>query len=361
MTIEQISIHGLRLGMVIAEDIHNDNAQLLVPKGATVNERILDKLIYFGIKVIPVYSIEKVHGHVVEHTIPLTHSQKIKDSEAFKEFSQTYSKKAETFKYELNDIADRNKEVDVDSMFAGITDILSNSDNTYSIFDMLNNMMNFDDSTYAHSLNVAMIVNILGRWLKLSEDEIKVITVAGMLHDVGKLLIPQEIITKPGKLTNEEYEIIKQHTVKGYRLLIDKGVDDKISMAALMHHEKCDGSGYPLGIKGDKITEFAKMITVVDIYEAMTANRVYRDGVCPFEVIRLYENEGFQKYDTKYLLTFLRGIVDTYINNTVLLSDGNIGEIVLINSKSLSNPIVKVGTEFIDLASKPNLNIIQIM
>ena len=142
---------------------------------------------------------------------------------------------------------------------------------------------------------------------------------------------------------------------------MEKGVDETIARVALMHHEKCDGSGYPLGLKADQISQYAKLITVVDIYEAMKANRVYRDGVCPFEVVRLYEAEGFQKYDAKYIITFLRGIVDTYINNTVSLSDGRTGEVVMINSQSLSNPIVKVGAEFLDLSTLPNVNIVNIL
>lgn len=360
MVVDRITINNVRIGMVIAEDVYNENAQLIVPKGATVNERILQKLVFFSVKWVWVYGTVK-QAKVVEGRLPVTHSEKIRASTEFHEFSAKYEAKTETFKYELNDIADKNADIDIDGLFNTATDMLSGDSNTYHLFDMLHNMLNFDDSTYAHSLNVAMIANILGKWLNLDEKELKTLTVAGMLHDIGKLLVPQEIITKPGKLTPEEFKQIQEHTNKGYKLLTERGIDDTIARVALMHHEKCDGSGYPLGLKGNQISEYAKLITVVDIYEAMTANRVYRDGVCPFEVVRIYESEGFQKYDTKYLMTFLREIVDTYINNTVMLSDGTQGEIIMINQQSLSNPIVKVGAEFKDLSKLPDLNIVNLM
>lgn len=361
LKIERVDLRNVRLGMVIADNVYTAGGQLIVNKGITIDERVLDKLMEFSIKWVLIYSIEKTSGKVVEGHLPVTHSEKLRASEAYKEFSAKYEERTESFRCELNDIANKNADIDIDTMFESSMEMLKSDSNTYHVFDMLHNMMTFDDSTYSHSLNVAMIANILGKWLGMPEEELKVITVAGMLHDVGKLLVPQELITKPGKLTEQEFKTIKEHTTRGYKLLMEKGVDETIARVALMHHEKCDGSGYPLGLKADQISQYAKLITVVDIYEAMTANRVYRDGVCPFEVVRLYEAEGFQKYDAKYIITFLRGIVDTYINNTVSLSDGRTGEVVMINSQSLSNPIVKVGDEFLDLFTMPNVNIVNIL
>ena len=129
----------------------------------------------------------------------------------------------------------------------------------------------------------------------------------------------------------------------------------------LLHHEKCDGSGYPLGLKGNKINDLAKMITIVDIYEAMTANRCYREGICPFEVIKMYEDEGYQKYDPKYLIPFLQGISDTYLHDTVLLNDGRQGEIIMTNKTALSRPFIMIGDEFVDLSRRPDLNIVSIL
>lgn len=361
MLTQYLTLPNLQTGLTIADDIYNSAAQLIVPKGVTITDKVIDKLAFYSIDSVCVYVQEKKEKRIVEQSISLTHSQRVRESAEFLEYSEKFYKANETFTYELNDIANRNISIDVDKLFDSATDILSSTTTSFHVFDMLHNMRNFDDLTYAHSLNVSIIANVVGKWLELNEDDLKVLTVAGLLHDVGKLLIPTHIITKPGKLTANEFHIIKKHPMLGYELLSKQKIDPRISQVALFHHEKCDGSGYPFGASSKDIPAMAKIITIVDIYEAMTADRIYRQGVCPFEVIRLYEAEGFQKYDTRYIMTFLKGIIQTYLHETVQLSDGRIAEIIMINNNSLSNPIVKIDHEFIDLSKYPNLNILSIL
>ena len=105
----------------------------------------------------------------------------------------------------------------------------------------------------------------------------------------------------------------------------------------------------------------AKIIAIVDVYEAMTANRCYRDGICPFQVIRMFEDEGYTKYDPQYMIPFLRGIADTYLHNTVLLSDGTQGEIILTNNTTPSKPSLMVNGAFVDLSMKSGLSIEKIL
>ena len=120
-----------------------------------------------------------------------------------------------------------------------------------------------------------------------------------------------------------------------------------------MHHEKCDGKGYPLGYTSDKIDKFAKIVAIADVYDAMTAARVYRGPLCPFKVIEIFEQEGFQKYDTKYILTFLENVVSTYLSHRVRLSDGREGTIFFINKQKLSRPIIKCDEVVINLLNEP--------
>lgn len=344
-----------------SEDVYRES-QLLIPKGTVVDNEVLNILRYSSIVSVAVYGKDTSQKKTSSVSVPeKTHSEQIRESKSFKEFEENFHETTETFSYTLNDIASRNKDVDIDILFDSANEIMAGETNTYQLMDILSNIRYFDDSTYAHSLNVAMLANILGRWLHMEEHDLKLLTVAGMLHDIGKVLIPPEIIKKPGPLTKEEFEIVKQHSLKGYKLLKGKNVDENICQAALLHHEKCDGSGYPLGLKGDRINELAKLITIVDIYEAMTANRCYREGICPFAVIRMYEEEGYSKYDPKYLLPFLQGISDTYLHNTVLLNDGRKGEIILTNKTAISRPGLLVNGEYLDLTRYPELNIIAIL
>ncbi|MBE5941205.1 MAG: HD-GYP domain-containing protein [Lachnospiraceae bacterium] len=361
MNVIQIMLHKVTLGMTLAEDVYK-GTQLLIQKGTVIDNEVLNILRYSSIVSVAVYG-KDMNASATPSVEPpkQTHSERIRESEPFKIFEEQFQESTEDFSYTLTDIATKNGDVDIDSLFESANEIMAGETNTYHLMDILSNIRYFDDSTYAHSLNVAMLANIFGRWLHMSEEDLKILTVAGMLHDIGKVLMPPEIIKKPGALTPEEYAVIKTHPFKGYQLLKAKNVDELICRAALLHHEKCDGSGYPIGLKTEKIHDVAKIITIVDIYEAMTANRCYRAGLCPFDVIRMFEDEGYTKYDPKYLLPFLQGISDTYLHNTVLLSDGRKGEIIMTNKHHVSRPSIMSGTSYIDLTHHPELKIVAIL
>ena len=222
-------------------------------------------------------------------------------------------------------------------------------------------MRQFDDLTYVHSVNVALIASILGQWLKFSEKDIRILTISGLLHDIGKIMIPNEILTKPGKLTVAEYNIMKQHVNFGYEKVKNQNIDIRIKEACLLHHEKCDGTGYPFGLKSDHIPAVAKIIAIADVYDAMTSPRVYRGPTCPFDVINLFEQEGFQKYDSRYIMIFLRRIAESYLNENVRLSDGRSGKLIYINNHALSRPVVMADGEAIDLRKERYLRIEEIM
>jgi HD-GYP domain-containing protein (c-di-GMP phosphodiesterase class II) len=170
-------------------------------------------------------------------------------------------------------------------------------------------------------------------------------------------MIPSKIITKPSKLTDEEFLTVKTHTLRGYNLLKSQQIDSRIKHAALMHHERCDGSGYPYGFYSEQIDSFAKLVSIADVYDAMTCSRVYRGPLCPFDVVTIFENEGYSKYDPQFIMTFLEGITQTYIHSTVILNNGISGEIIFINKMELSRPVIKAGEQFIDLTEERELQI----
>ena len=138
---------------------------------------------------------------------------------------------------------------------------------------------------------------------------------------------------------------------------MEYNISEAIKESALMHHERCDGSGYPLGIGENRINPYAKIVAIADVYDAMTAARVYRGPLCPFKVISIFETEGLQKYDSHYILTFLEHIANTYMNNRVRLSNGKEGDVVFMNKNSLSKPMIRCGKEFIDLSKETDIYI----
>ena len=236
--------------------------------------------------------------------------------------------------------------------------LLKDTGNSINAFDMVQNLRHYDDSTYAHSMNVGLLCNVFADWLDFDEEEKKTLTVAGILHDIGKTRIPLEIIQKPSRLSEEEYQIIKKHTEYGFAILTE---NYHIRYTALQHHERNDGSGYPLGLVAAHIDEYAKIVSIVDVYDAMTSPRVYRGPTCPFDVINLFEQEGFQKYDSRYIMIFLRRIAESYLNENVRLSDGRSGKLIYINNYALSRPVVMADGEAIDLRKERYLRIEEIM
>jgi len=132
-------------------------------------------------------------------------------------------------------------------------------------------------------------------------------------------------------------------------------------MAVLQHHERADGSGYPYGKSGDQIDNFAMITSIADVYDAMTSDRIYRPRICPFEVMRSFENDGFQKFDPQFLVPLLEQIAEVYMNHTVRLSDDKVGKIVLLNKSELSKPIIQVDDIFVDLSKQRNVKITEIL
>jgi HD-GYP domain-containing protein (c-di-GMP phosphodiesterase class II) len=128
-----------------------------------------------------------------------------------------------------------------------------------------------------------------------------------------------------------------------------------------MHHERCDSTGYPLRLRSDQIDPFAKIVAIADVYDATTSPRVYRGPMCPFEVIDIFEQDGLQKYDPKFILVILENIVNTYLLETVRLSDGNEGQVIYINKNHLSRPTIKIGNSYVDLSVEKDLNILEII
>ena len=360
MNIKKILISQAVPGMIVAIDVFTKDNHLVIAKDTTLTDKIITRLEFYSVIDFSVYSIPTKHDIDIEE-VKSTYYEKIKKSESFLRFHLAYRNTVNTFKNSLDQIVTNPKDIDTDQLLSDASKILNQCDSNIELFNMLHCMRDYDDITYVHSLNVALICNIIGKWLHFEPQDLEVITLCGLLHDIGKLMIPSQIITKPAKLTDEEFSTIKTHTIRGYNLLKGKSIDSRIKHAALMHHERCDGSGYPYGFYSEQIDPFAKLVAIADVYDAMTCARVYRGPLCPFSVISIFETEGYSKYDPKYIMTFLEGIVQTYIHNNVQLSNGQIGEIIMINKLELSRPVIKVEDKYIDLAKQRDLQIVTLV
>ena len=352
----RIRTNQAKPGMIAAHDVYTLNNQLIITKGTVLNERVITRLQFYNIFGLNVYLKPKAEEVQEESYIDT-----LRSSKEFKKFNRTYVETVHRVEDNFNGIIRGVEEINVDQLLADTNRIIKEGRNGAHIMEMLHGIRNYDDLTYVHSMNVSLICSIFAGWLKLSKEDTKNLTLAGLLHDIGKMLIAREIINKPGKLDTHEYEIMKTHTIKGFQVLKDQSVDISIKYAALMHHERQDGSGYPNGFAANQIHEFAKIIAIADVYDAMTSSRTYRKAFCPFDVVESFELDGFTKYDLKYLMVFLERIVESYLHNLVRLSDGSEGEVVMINKLSLAKPMVRVGNTFVDLSKEHDLIIEEII
>ncbi len=343
-------------GMTVASDVYSSGNQLIITKGTILDDRMITRLRFYNIYGLLVYRNEEIREIKDESYIDM-----LRNTQEFKKFNRTYVDTVGNVEISFNEVLYGNKEFEVDELLAETDRILKEGRNGAHVLEMLHGIRNYDDMTYVHSLNVSLICNIFAGWLKFSPEDTRALTLGGLLHDIGKMLIPREIIAKDGKLTEEEFKIVKTHSIKGYQAIKDTQIDIRVKYAALMHHERCDGSGYPNGFVGEQIDNFAKIIAIADVYDAMTSNRRYRNAICPFDVVENFERDGFLKYDPGYLMTFMERIVNSYLHNIVRLNDGREGEVIMINKLSLSRPVIRIGTGFVDLSKEHKLMIEEII
>lgn len=358
-------------GMVTAIPVRTKRGQLIINPNVELTRTLISRLEFYGIASVqitenkqvatpmetpkdPAYFPAKSPVSAPSPVSDASYSQKLKSSPEFQRFQVDFTLRSQDLKNCFDAYLSDGGTVNKEELLSKTISLVSPKQTTLDVFDMLHNMRQVNDSTYAHSLNVAIISRIIGKWLHFSNEELDTLTLAGLLHDIGKTKIPDEVLNKDGKLTDEEFQMIRNHPKYGYDILKSKPLNSHIKKAALMHHERCDGSGYPMGLTMEEIDDYALIIAIADVYDAMTAARSYRAPLCPFEVIAEFEKDGLQKYKPKYILTFLENIANAYQNNRVMLSDGTSARIVLLNHRRLSKPLVQLDDgACIDLEKSP--------
>lgn len=336
----------LRPGMMIHEDIYNSLGVLILNKNTVLEQWQIEKIHTNNIDKVKVKLTEDDSFYGVEED----KINSIYDSEKIRKFKEKYVAKVDEVTHIIKEIG-KGAIVDMQDVGRISRHIIKDFNTISELVNYLHLSRPLDDYTYSHSLNVSLLSIIIAKWLNLSEEDTDEIASAGLLHDIGKTKISEKLLKKPGRLSIEEQNEIKKHAVLGYMMMENvKDATMNIRYSILMHHEKIDGSGYPIGVCDDKIPLFPKIIAIADIYDAMTSNRPYRNRMCPFEVIKNFEMQTFGKLDTRVLTVFLQNIASSYIHDLIELNTGEICEIVFINPNRIWQPIVQLGNEYIDLS-----------
>ena len=208
-------------GMTLSKDVLNSDGSLIAASGTKLDMDMIAK-----ISANHILEIEIIDKDYTEPVRPVendnsTYYEKVRNSKEFKAFCKEYNEGISDLKSQLNDIVNRNADVDVDELLTYPLSLMNTYSNKLQMFDMLHSLRQFDDLTYAHSVNVALVASIIGEWLGYSEEDVHVLTLCGLLHDIGKVRIPRKILEKPGKLTPTEFEVMKAHVNEGYDIIKD--------------------------------------------------------------------------------------------------------------------------------------------
>lgn len=334
-----VPVNNLREGMQLADNVDTTTAtdyKTLLRKGTFLSSGMIDMLKEEGIKTVHI-----VGGGVEDSP----------DQVASKKDAQTQKVNANIGKAlkDLDEIFDCNEEIKELSHAAvkkvdGIADDIMKDISGDSSF--LGNQMialqNYDDYTYKHCLRVAMLSASVCAELGLSDAETKECVVAGLLHDIGKSNIDHDIIIKPGKLTDKEFEEIKRHPLIGYNILKNGGhYSSNILSGVLFHQEKYDGSGYPTGLAGEKIPLIARIMAVCDVFDALTSNRPYRVPWSVAETEEYILGSCGTHFDLEVTQAFLRAFNPYPVGTMVQLSDGRHG-VVIRHSENVLRPTVRI-------------------
>ncbi|MDP4091414.1 MAG: HD-GYP domain-containing protein [Bacillota bacterium] len=342
--LKHISVYQCRPDDILAEDVI-DNGTKLIAKNTVLNGYIIDKLKYCGVSKVWIYDSSADMGR-----------EKVYNS--YEILKKDYEASIRSIKKITNDLVAKGR-IDYGIVSQISDEIYVHIGRDNYIVQCMNSLKNADEYTFTHSINVSLYAMLIANWLKLPEPVVKVSIQAGLLHDIGKMKVPGEILNKPTRLSQDEFREMKKHTIFGYDIIRgNEEIDLNIRDSILMHHERIDGSGYPFGIKGSEIPLIARIISIADVFDAMTTNRVYKKGTTPFKAFQMFTTEGISLFDTKVLLTFLENITAHYIGMRALLDNGESGEIIFIPPRDVLNPIVKIGDRFIDFSKEKQFNIV---
>ena len=379
----------LQVGMVAIDAVVTPSGQILAPSGSILTRQIINKAKLYSVPFIFV-NIENASAPepavaptsavaptpvvapppIVEgNRKPATYAEETQSnssrmivSQEFKGFQLDYFLFIEHLKDVFSKLSTQNYTINTTELIEKLSPLYLSRNTITELFDMIGQMHSINDSVYAHCVNVALISRMIGRWLHFDQHDLDVLTCCGLLHDIGKLAIPDEVLNKPGKLTDAEFAMIKSHPRLGFNMLMNQNIDSRIKQSVLMHHERYDGTGYPNHLTSEFLPDFAMIVAIADVYDAMTATRSYREPLCAFQVIENFERDGYQKYHTKYIYTFLHQIASTYQSNRVMLNDGRIAKIVMLNQNRLAKPIVQFNTrECLDLSTTKDIYISKIL
>ncbi|MBF4693837.1 HD-GYP domain-containing protein [Fusibacter ferrireducens] len=349
----KVDVMQLEAGMELLEDVYDDNGVVLIGAHSLLNDVHIQYLKRKQIEFVSIRSADTQADLESTSTHMVTYNRLDKPSDVEEKYQNTVHKfKGIYNEFKLGRVPVYEEIQDIlEPMYEAIL-------NDEAFTRKMWQIHSYDDYTFDHSVRVSMISGLLAKWCKLDVKGIKDAALAGLLHDIGKCNIPDNILNKPGPLNFEEFKVIKTHATLGYILIKDiPNINYDVMLGVLQHHERVDGTGYPNGITGNQMSYNAKIVSVADVYCAMTADRVYKPAMHPFEVASFILEKCYSSLDFSMSKTFLSNISHFYIGHRVRLNNGQEGEVIMTYKDDPARPLIKVGESFFDLRRHIELEI----
>lgn len=355
---KRIKVESAEDGMILGRDVLSEDRERVLLTRNTV----LDELKIILLKKEEIDTIfVRLEAEVLEKAREdddFAVAIEIKDEEHPKTTLEKRIRLEEIVKI-LYENARMSKKLDRAIVTEAIDYIVEEVKDANNLFEIIKKNENPKDYLIYHTINTATIAVVIGNWLHYSKNDLRLLAMAGILHDLGKMKISNMILEKPGKLTDKEFEVMKKHPMYTYNYLKDAiGMNKAVLNAIIQHHEREDGSGYPLKLSGAQIHPYAKILAIADVFDAITANRSYKEDENPFYAQEVIQGESFSKLDPGICYTFLKNLSKLYIGRAVMLDDGTIGEIVYIHANAPTKPVIKVDdNNYIDLSANSKLHV----
>lgn len=342
--IKRIPSHKLEVGMYITDLTEGIADGKMQQKGFIRRDETLKKIQAKGVREVYI-DVEK--GKDSRYALPLvsqttTFKPRVTLAAERSKAELVYTEARGLMTDLLNDVK-LGRPIDVRPVADLAEDINHSILNNPNALLCLSQIREKDKYLLEHSVNVGILMSIFSTHLGYDKLTVKELTTGALLHDIGKIRVPDEVLNKAGKLTEQEWVEMKRHVVYGQAVLANsEGISDIAKSICALHHEKLDGSGYPMGFKGENIDIFGRMGAIVDVYDAVTASRVYHEGMSPFDAMRLLVSMGDTHLDKELTYNFIRCMSVYPVGTLVELDNGLIGVVVETNNTAPSKPIVRV-------------------
>lgn len=340
--VASVSVNELVSGMIIAKEVRR-NGNVLLKEGSIINEDIIDRLksTYFFDKIQVYISADVIEKNTKEAEIK-------KVEQAFEEVSSEL--------VNLYSQIDKLKEDSIEELREFAWKIQKQFKNSELVINSVLFQGSGDDCVYRHGVNVAALSAMIGKWAGFDSEKINHLIYSALLHDFGITRLPEELQKKPDLELQEYCEEVKEHVRIGYRDIESLACLNKsVICGVLMHHERCDGSGYPLGLVSEKIHPFAKIIAIADEIDTMNSNKELREEKGAFHVLKEIKEKSLRLLDYQYSRMFLEHISNFYIGEEVVMNNGDVAKILQMNVDDIESPLLLKDGDFINLKTEKNL------